>query len=32
MLLVLSIQKHFLNDKYYINDGGGIDKVSLTCF
>lgn len=29
MLLVLSIQKHFLSGKYYINDGGAINKVSV---
>lgn len=27
MLLVLSIQKRFVNGKYYINDGGAINKV-----
>lgn len=32
MLLLLSIEEHFVNDKYYANDGGGIHKASVSFF
>lgn len=30
MLLVLSLEKHFVIGKYYINGGGGSNKTSIS--